>query len=74
MKASTKAKNGKLATRILAWILAILMVVSIAYFSIVMIVDNIRADQAQEDTTGGDDHEHEEEEEHDHDGDGVADH
>ena len=64
--------KNKLWVRILAWMLAILMVVSIAYFTGVMIAEQIRETQEsqQESTTGGSqsgDDDHDDHEGHDHD-------
>ncbi|MBE6554724.1 MAG: hypothetical protein E7663_00625 [Ruminococcaceae bacterium] len=44
MKKSTK----KLATQILAIVLSVLMVVSIAYFTVYMIVENARSEKEEE--------------------------
>ena len=56
--------NSKSAVRILAWILAIMMVVGVAYLTIDMIAQSIA--DSQEQTENGLDH--------DHDGDGKNDH
>lgn len=54
-------KKNKLAVRIMAWILAGLMVLGAVYFTIAVVVDNIR--EAQEHTEDdGHDHDHD----HDH--------
>ena len=55
---SSKAK--KLSVRVMAWILAILMILSLAVTAIVVIVDQVRANN--------------EAVEHDHNGDGIPDH
>ena len=60
-KKQTKQKSSKFTVRLMAWILAILMILSLAVTAIVVIVDQARAD-------------HESEVEHDHDGDGKPDH
>ena len=64
--------KNKLWVRILAWVLAILMVVSIAYFTGVMVAEQIREAQEsqQENTTGGSqsgNDDHDDHEGHDHD-------
>lgn len=56
--------KSKIAVRILAWILAIMMVVGVAYLTIDMIAQSIA--ESQEQTENGLDH--------DHDGDGKNDH
>ncbi|MBQ9099650.1 MAG: hypothetical protein IJY50_09525 [Clostridia bacterium] len=56
--------KSKIAVRILAWILAIMMVVGVAYLTIDMIAQSIA--DSQEQTENGLDH--------DHDGDGKNDH
>ena len=72
MKTENKS-NSKFWVRMMAWILSILMVVSLAYFSIVMIVDYAetrkeeRAAAQQKEQTADDVG-------HDHDGDGTDDH
>ena len=67
------AKSKKLAVRILAWILAILMVVGLAVLTVQMIIVNIEEKKAAEEKAqkeqqeqaedAGHDHEHD----HDHD-------
>ncbi|MBQ9801663.1 MAG: hypothetical protein IJW51_01145 [Clostridia bacterium] len=47
-------KKAKLSARILAIILCVLMVVSLAFYSIYMIVDAIRGDETEE----SDEHNH----------------
>ena len=61
----TQKPNSKFWVRLMAWILCILMVVSLAYLTAVMLVDEFRADD-KENTESTEDH--------DHDGDGHADH
>lgn len=68
------AKSKKLAVRILAWILAILMVIGIAVLTVQMFIVNYEEDKAakekaekeqqeQQEQTEEDDHDHD----HDHD-------
>ena len=55
-------KKNKLAVRVMAWILAGLMVVGAAYFTVAAIVENVREAQAEEHTEDdGHDHEHDHE-------------
>lgn len=74
-----KAKTNKFWVRMMAWILCILMVVSLAYLTIVLIVDHVRTEreaankEAQENTETNDSSS-DENDDHDHDGDGIADH
>lgn len=45
-----KKEKGKLWVRVMAWVLAGLMVVSMAYFTVYMIVDNVRNNETTEQT------------------------
>ena len=67
MKMSKKSK--KLAVRILAWILAVLMVVGIAVFTVQMIIVNIEEKKAEEEKAQKEQQEQTEgnEDDHDHD-------
>ncbi|MBE6701873.1 MAG: hypothetical protein E7585_00455 [Ruminococcaceae bacterium] len=63
-------KKNKLAVRIIAWILAILMVLSLGILSVQLIVDQIRLnkeakekEQQEQQENGDHDHDHD----HDHD-------
>lgn len=76
-----KTPSNKFWVRMMAWILCILMVVSLAYLTVVLIVDHVRTEkaaaekaekEAQENAENKDDAS--EEGDHDHDGDGEADH
>ena len=68
------AKNKKLAVRILAWVLAILMVVGLAVLTVQMIIVNIeekkaaeeKAQKEQQEQTEDDGHDHEHDHDHDH--------
>lgn len=71
------AKNKKLAVRILAWILAILMVIGIAVLTVQMFIVNYEEDKAakekaekeqqeQQEQTQDDGHDHEHDHDHDH--------
>ena len=64
MKDTQKA-SSKFWVRMMAWILCILMVLSLAITSIVFIVDAIRGEEETTQDSGDN---------HDHDGDGKADH
>ena len=69
---STKSK--KLTVRILAWILAIMMVVGLAVLTVQMIIVNIQekkaaeeeAQKEQQEQTENDGHDHEHDHDHDH--------
>lgn len=62
-------KSKKLAVRILAWILAVLMVVGIAVFTVQMIIVNIEEKKAEEEKAQKEQQEQTEgnEDDHDHD-------
>ena len=68
------AKSKKLAVRILAWVLAILMVVGIAVLTIQMFIVNHeenkaakeKAEKEQQEQTEDDGHDHEHDHDHDH--------
>ena len=77
----TNNASTKFWVRMMAWILCILMVVSLAYLTAALIVDQVRANkeaaekaekEAQENAEKGD--EAEADGSHDHDGDGKDDH
>lgn len=74
-----KATTNKFWVRMMAWILCILMVVSLAYLTIVLIVDHVRtereaANKETQENTETNDSSSDENDNHDHDGDGIADH
>ena len=67
-------KKAKLNARILAWILAILMVLGMAVLAVQMIILNVQEKKEAEKEQQEQHDDHGNEDDHDHDGDGTPDH